>query len=102
MNESKRLQALAEVAGGIQGQSTAFLPGRYIDLCRRIFSVSLRGAPHVCTRQAFSPAPGASADHMPHAAAAMLCPLSKTKTVLPAMHARCFCRNSNLYTLYST
>ena len=64
VDDSERLQALAEVADGIQGQSTAFLPDRYIELCRRVFNVRLRDGPHVllCTWQAFSPVPGAS-DH---------------------------------------
>ena len=48
VNDSERLQAVDEVARGIKSQSTDFLPDRYIELCRRIFDVSLHDALHVC------------------------------------------------------
>ena len=77
VNDSERLQAVAEVAGGIQGQSPAFLPDRYIELCRRIFDVSLHDAPHVCLSAPGRPShlhPGVPAEHMRHAAAAVVRP----------------------------
>ena len=82
VTDSERLQALAEVADGIQGHSTAFLPDRYIELCTRIFNVRLRDAPHVClSAPGMQPHlhPVSSADHMSHAAAAAMRPCPRLK-----------------------